>query len=872
MRTFTGRWFAWALCVAACVMAVGPVAAAQPESARIVERGKAATAIVVVNDGERFGSAFCVHPSGIFITNRHVVAGARVLKLVLNPGTKDARDLIPRTVNIDGGTDVAVISIRDAQDLPTLDFGDPSAIVETAPMLLFGYPFGDQLALERGRMPSVSVGTLRVSSLRRSDQGLEYIQLDGAINPGNSGGPLVDEHGRVVGIATLTIRGSGLGFALPVDRAKTLLERPDIAFEPPESIGPDLLAPVTVKFTATPGVLGSSTFTPTVIVRVPGYGDRTLSAARDGAAGANAYSATFVPLPPREDIRERSIRAEFEDGAIECSARFESLSMRNRAILPVNIASITPGQRTTVELTPSGRLTGTLIGLDKAKCSIAGTDIPIDLGKARKIVFYPMSEASAIDAIRVSVVLESAGKELARLDAKVPVLADPGAAPRDMAAENLTSQPVPDVAAAEMGDEAAVQTPVSFPITPVPVDGKAERKLPHRFDDAVPAAGGRFLLLPMRAQRTVAVFDMSTLQAVKYLPLPSPGSLVAGSASRVFVADPEASIVQRYSLATFEREISAKLSTSRRPASIATGHSGEAPLIVSLEDFGVEFIHPLTLSPMSMDTKVLESAAQEGALRTSPNGKYFSIWSTNSSPSGISCYWIAGKEIKGQRRHDSAGFLLPTDDGRVCTARGLLKGDLATWIGEEALAYLSVDGQYVLRSIAGGLDRAGTPLQFSLSATSESASLVTTEVLDEFPNDRALGISESFPIDRRIMLIPAAEALVTIPPGEDTLIIRRFNLVARLDAADIDYLFVTSQPPVSVRPRQTMSYQMNVVSRRGGVEYRLESGPDGMAVSPAGLVTWKVPPEATGPCNVIISFRDSTGQERFHTFEMAVTR
>lgn len=221
MRTFTGRWLAWALCVAACVMAAGPVAAAQPESARIVERGKAATAIVVVNDGERFGSAFCVHSSGIFITNRHVVAGARVLKLVLNPGTKDARDLIPRTVNIDGGTDVAVISIRDVKDLPTLDFGDPSAIVETAPMLLFGYPFGDQLALERGRMPSVSVGTLRVSSLRRSDQGLEYIQLDGAINPGNSGGPLLDSAGRVVGvnsqIASPSGGSAGIGFAIPAD-------------------------------------------------------------------------------------------------------------------------------------------------------------------------------------------------------------------------------------------------------------------------------------------------------------------------------------------------------------------------------------------------------------------------------------------------------------------------------------------------------------------------------------------------------------------------------------------------------------------------------------------------------------------------------
>ena len=90
-----------------------------------------------------------------------------------------------------------------------------------------------------------------------------------------------------------------------------------------------------------------------------------------------------------------------------------------------------------------------------------------------------------------------------------------------------------------------------------------------------------------------------------------------------------------------------------------------------------------------------------------------------------------------------------------------------------------------------------------------------------------------------------------------------------MEKAEIDYLLVTSQAPATARKGDTYSYQLAVKSKKGGVGYRVESGPKGMTVDNTGKVTWPVPRDLADPgVDVILTVKDRTGQEVFHTFKI----
>jgi serine protease Do len=173
------------------------------------------------------GSGVIVAEDGYIITNAHVVRGARLIQVRLPSLRRDqppARLLEAKLVGMDREIDVAVLRIEKG-GLPHLSLGDSERLRQGELVMAFGNPLG----LEG----SVSMGI--VSSTGRQlhpDDLMAYIQTDAPINPGNSGGPLIDSHGRVVGINTFILTQSGgsegLGFAIPsnlVQRVYTQIRR-----------------------------------------------------------------------------------------------------------------------------------------------------------------------------------------------------------------------------------------------------------------------------------------------------------------------------------------------------------------------------------------------------------------------------------------------------------------------------------------------------------------------------------------------------------------------------------------------------------------------------------------------------------------------
>ena len=168
------------------------------------------------------GSGFIIDAGGTVLTNHHVVDGGTRILVTL----PDARNFEARLVGSDPATDIAVIAIEDAADLPVAPLGTASDLLIGEWTVAIGNPFGGLLS---NHEPSVTAGV--VSALGRhivpgdDDEGfhLGMIQTDASINPGNSGGPLVNALGEVIGMnASILSRSGGsegLGFAIPIDRA-----------------------------------------------------------------------------------------------------------------------------------------------------------------------------------------------------------------------------------------------------------------------------------------------------------------------------------------------------------------------------------------------------------------------------------------------------------------------------------------------------------------------------------------------------------------------------------------------------------------------------------------------------------------------------
>ena len=159
------------------------------------------------------GSGVIVDKEGYILTNNHVVEDADKIKIRLNDGREFTATLKGR----DSRTDLAVLNIK-AKDLPVATLGDSDKLEVGEWAIAIGSPFG----LEH----TVTVGVISAKGRTGLGTGTyeDFIQTDASINPGNSGGPLINIDGEVVGINAMIIQpGTGIGFAIPINMAKQIL-------------------------------------------------------------------------------------------------------------------------------------------------------------------------------------------------------------------------------------------------------------------------------------------------------------------------------------------------------------------------------------------------------------------------------------------------------------------------------------------------------------------------------------------------------------------------------------------------------------------------------------------------------------------------
>jgi S1-C subfamily serine protease len=202
---------------------------------------------------EGAGSGSIIDEQGDILTNYHVIADAEKLTVSFGSGKNYPAKVIGR----DPDTDLAVIRLLETpkENLTIVPMGDSDKLVVGQKVLAIGNPFGLDRTLTTGVISGLQ-RPIRAQNLRLIEGA---IQTDASINPGNSGGPLLDSHGRMIGInsqiESTSGASAGVGFAIPVNIAKRIvpqlirdgeIRRPKLGIAPRdvESLGKQMQLPV----------------------------------------------------------------------------------------------------------------------------------------------------------------------------------------------------------------------------------------------------------------------------------------------------------------------------------------------------------------------------------------------------------------------------------------------------------------------------------------------------------------------------------------------------------------------------------------------------------------------------------------------------
>ena len=862
--------------------ACSPTAWGQSQaSLEVLKAGKSATALIEALDGESsIATAFCIDASGLFVTNSHVVSAGSKFRLVVNSGTAAQSVYAAKAVRNEPKFDLALVQAEGATGLKALKLGKDDSLIETMDVIAFGYPFGKSNKIAKGEpSPSVSVNMGRITSLRMPNGKLTSIQLDVVLNPGNSGGPVLDREGRVIGIVQGGVAGAQVNFAIPVGRLTELLQTPVILLTTPALTLKTLGTPADWSVRLAPATQPGESKVKLILEQGPG--DRRIYEAKPSGKGDGVFVAHVdkAGVSPSTRSVELIVNASFASGQVEGRVAERSITIGDKPYSLKDLRTIRFTQPAGIVLNNGTEVAGEVRGLESILFNLGGTSVAVDLGKSSRVELQ--SPPAGTTTLKATVTVQRGDVDVAAIERVFEFSEADGAAGA--------------VVAGGLGNLSLIHPPVM-------ARDQEEIKLPGPVSDIAVGAGGRILLLSIKSLKKLAIFDVNTAKVVRLMSLPSEDSLVTAGAEKFFIVSPGTSIIQRWDLATLERERTASVPLASNMVSVAMGSRSNGPILAfvniaennNFNSGRFVFFDPISFKVMTdyrqdnffmrnrqnappqaeksgmVYTPHFSSAEQRVQLRAAPNGDLFTAWSTQHSPAGFLTFaWKSKKTLEFRYDHTDVMFNVPGPDGST------LYTGTAGIINEEqkpTIRDLAKDRRY-LPSTAPNYFLGFQGNKASLYATGNSSPLILIDDCKEFgataTDPRVAYNDRDFLWDKRVQFIAEANLLVTIPPEGGQMTLRRVNALELLKRSSVDYLFVESTPPRMATKGNKFDYQIKARARRGGLKFELSSGPDGMTISKEGRLTWNVPTEfEDDEVTPVVTIKDDSGAEIFHTFSM----
>ena len=707
--------------------------------------GKAGTALVESRDQDRqiSGSAFCIHPSGLFVTNEHIAQGD--LQIVLNPGLKDEKVHKAVVVRSDKILDLALIRVEGVKDLPYLTLGSDEKLTELAELVAIGFPFGSDLTPDRKGYPEVSVNVGSITSLRKKDDMLHRIQLDAVLNPGNSGGPVLDMNGKVVGVVVSGVKGSGVNFAIPVSVLSLFVARPDIQFVPPQLGAANVHKAVPFEARVVSPIKPTAPVTVEVVLKTSTGKERTFPMVASG----EKYAASVVPLPSPPTPTMRLV-ARFENGTVNATTPDLAFKVGEREVKLSDVKSIKlqPGAR--VVLHDGKAVEGAVSGLNAVPVRFGEQSLPLDLGKAAEVRFSPDAEA---DHVWCTLIVRQGDAVLLRQTQKLAI-------------EGLLAGP----AAPPTGP--GIQPPAME-------SDKVVIKFPSTVTDAAVGGGGRYLVLHMPKARKLAIFDVNAGEIVGNIPVEEDGAKFSAGLETVVVVLPLAGTVERWNLKTREREVSVDWPFKGKLKSLTMGSASKGPLLVqfvppgglrfgndSLAFFNVETMK-LQIADVKMPLPLNIASQFNWHFRASPDGSLFGMWCSGLGSWGTMV--VSDTNVTLYHGGSPQSYVVPSTDGRtVYTVSGQHKPQLRIGdaVGPAIPVFPARHGDSYMR-----LSHSNN-YAVTIHSPGKAEPLATLKGLDlAIPDEHQL--KNDFTFDKRVHLIPDARVIVLISALGEQITLQR---------------------------------------------------------------------------------------------------
>ena len=437
-------------------------------------------------------------------------------------------------------------------------------------------------------------------------------------------------------------------------------------------------------------------------------------------------------------------------------------------------------------------------------------------------------------------------------------------------------------------------------IRPAPITGPTDVALPEAPERAAVGGAGRFLVLHFPKTRTLGVFDanLAKLRA-PYINLPEDKVHFACGMDKLAVLLPVAGVIRRYDLLTGKLELSKPFAVKGVTA-FALGHSSAGPLVVRgadgsrLYDLATLAEIPLPVDPANnqlggpgpADAPALPFDG--GEIWAGGNGRVFGNTGNWGMPNGVRVVSLEGGKVTLRSEHTSTWFVQPSPDGKYVFAGGhkpvtadlkpspdLVESGLNGGGGNASSMYLPAHhGPYYLAvgsgDDAGFVPRGGAAraaeLRVHLYGLAQPVARIPLPAGGAAPAGAA-DWAQLQQLPTAINLIPRANLLVI--RGGDKLRLIPVDLEKELEKSGLEFLVVTSAPPAHYKSGTEFRYPVRAKSRAGGIEYKLDAAPDGMAVAADGTITWRPAAGLKDAVSVILNLKDKAGKEAFHTFALS---
>lgn len=412
-----------------------------------------------------------------------------------------------------------------------------------------------------------------------------------------------------------------------------------------------------------------------------------------------------------------------------------------------------------------------------------------------------------------------------------------------------------------------------------PLETEKVLKLPGEITALEVAGGGRYLVLKLLDMPALTVIDTFKAEVVKHIRLPSSDFHFGAGGNTAIVHMRAKNLLQAYDLQTFECRKTKANPFGPAIQNILLGYGNGNRALVR-HSVGTDQLSNSTLS--LLDTARLESLddpKSRGIIR-SRNSSFrdrahfrsnrdmssISEWGTSGSPTGVGLLIRKGRSYDHRYAHDSAGYLAMSDDGRLYTQTGAIYSGRLEVIGriDGAMLYPALGGTLYL-----GLTVDGKMMLYEAGKTKPIGPIGDFPGWKKeqlFPNQYD---ADALPADRRIVFDAMHGRIAMLPAENNRVVLRPFDLKTALEASGVDFLLVRSIPSLLVRQKEEWKYQIDAISKAGGIKYSLELAPPDMKVSDSGLVSWTPREPLAGEGEkVVIKLTDRSGEEIFHTFSL----